>query len=83
MSSLLRRGIAAASLLLAAASLSACAGQPAPEPTPTNVEVKESGYVAVIKPTVEGTELLCFTHGTYGAMSCDWELWNKQHEAKK
>lgn len=73
-------------LAVTSLALAGCGGtaSPDPAPTPTNIKVeKDSGYAAVIKPTVEGTELLCFTHGTYGATSCNWELWNKQREAAK
>jgi CBS-domain-containing membrane protein len=80
----MKRGIVL-TLAIAALALTGCAGPAGenPAPTPTNVEVQDAGYAYVSKPVVEGTELLCFTKGTYGSTSCNWELWNKQREAKK
>jgi hypothetical protein len=84
---MMRRGLAAA-LALGALLLTGCAapaGASAPATSIPEEKISSSGSfgMSVLRPNVDGTELVCVKYKDYDPISCNWELWNKLHDTAK
>lgn len=84
----MRRGLTAALLVAAPLLLSGCfapAGLNEASATETGPakewkpDLNHYG-MSLVKPQVEGTELLCIKENSYDSIECNWDLWNKTRE---